>query len=86
MVQNLEPLLFKYLNSWTSSRVLKVLRPELRSTLVEAPCKKKGKPNQPERKLDHTDFATAATSDATWHQRDKIDAELTKRAECNLNL
>ncbi|GBP69565.1 Retrovirus-related Pol polyprotein from transposon 297 [Eumeta japonica] len=41
---------------------------------------KKSRQNRPEQKLDPTDFATAATRDATWHRRDKIGAEQTKEA------
>ncbi|GBP58876.1 hypothetical protein EVAR_54670_1 [Eumeta japonica] len=37
--------------------------------------------NRPGRELDRTGFASAATDDAIWHQRNKIDTELTKKAE-----
>ncbi|GBP95577.1 hypothetical protein EVAR_67049_1 [Eumeta japonica] len=40
--------------------------------------------NRLECKLDRTGFATAATGNATWHRLNKINAELTKEAECNL--
>ncbi|GBP33713.1 hypothetical protein EVAR_17039_1 [Eumeta japonica] len=44
------------------------------------------RPPQPTTTEARRDFVTATTGDATWHQRNEIDTELTKGAERDHNL